>query len=95
MDVATLISFVAGGLVAIAALPKVIGRAFDKNAVSAASYADIMRDSLIVCGNLLWVAFGIYQNIPALILFGGISASLTGILVAQNLGALVTRGRRI
>lgn len=81
------ISFAAGGLIAISAVPALLGRINIqlKGAKSEYRRGDILRDLAITTGNGLWVVFGIYQEIPAIILFCGATTVLTFCLIVVGI----------
>ncbi len=84
----SLISFLAGGLVATAGVPRVLERITELRAGRAKfGKGDLWRDSLVALGNALWVLFGLITGHFAITLFCGIQVLLMIILVTLNFRA--------
>src|SRR5919201_655222 len=66
------ISFIAGGLICLASVPRMLiilqGKELGRDS--------ILRNVMITIGNLLWVDFGLSQNVSAIVLFCSTTATL-------------------
>ena len=90
-DLLPLIGWMAGAIIAIAAIPKLWNRITAVNQRDTINTGDLIRDSMIVGGNLLWILFGYFNSLPMIVLFCGVNAILTGVLVAMNLKYVAKR----
>jgi len=79
------LDIIAGALVAFAALPKIFRRIKEqrKEAAKPIDHGDLQRDGLIISGNVLWVVFGLQQEVYGLVIFGSINVIFTSFLIAQ------------
>jgi hypothetical protein len=82
------IGFIAGSLVAMSGIPKVLQRVrARRNATARFDEADLWRDGAQAAGNLLWVYVGFELGLISVTFFCALQAGLMTCLIALNLQA--------
>jgi uncharacterized protein with PQ loop repeat len=88
IDASTVVGIIAGGLVLSGAIPQIVRNIRKPEDASGQS---LMRNALIVSGNVMWVLQGYLTSNLAIALTCSISAILNGVIILQ----MITQKERI